>query len=157
MNNSSIVTTTFCRKCYKLRSCLYTKSMSNYSFLCKQCAKNEDLVIECIECGREATKDILKYSGYCHLCYRDNLSECSLCGTETYKNKLIDGICNKCINGTNKPCSKCGDYVSKDKLTRANPIIVESIIKVEIDNFNLKYFFNIKLITSNPPVLPPSL
>ena len=103
MNNSSIVTTTFCRKCYKLRSCLDTKSISNYNYLCKECARVEDLVVKCINCGREATKDILNYSGYCHLCYKDNISECSLCGTETYNNKLIDGICNKCYEGTNKP------------------------------------------------------
>ena len=66
MNNSSIVTTTFCRKCYKLRSCLSTKTMSSYSFLCKECARDEDLVVECIECGREATKAILKHGGYSH-------------------------------------------------------------------------------------------
>ena len=72
MNNSSIVTTTFCRKCYKLRSCLYTKSMSNYSFLCKQCAKNEDLVIECIECGREALVNDIK-DGLCIYCYTREL------------------------------------------------------------------------------------
>ena len=106
MNNSSIVTTTFCRKCYKLRSCLSTKSMSNYSYLCKDCARAEDLVINCINCGREATTEILKHSCYCHLCENDNISECSLCGAETYNNKLIDGVCNKCIEGKNKPCSK---------------------------------------------------
>lgn len=117
MNNSSIVTTTFCRKCYKLRSCLSTKSMSNYSYLCKECARNQDLIVNCISCGREATTDILKHGCYCHLCEHDNISECSLCGAETYNNKLIDGVCNKCIEGKNKPCSKCGDYFSKDKLT----------------------------------------
>ena len=120
MNNSSIVTTTFCRKCHKLRSCLSTKSMSNYSFLCKECAKDEDLVIECINCGREATKDILNYSRYCHLCYRDNISECDLCGKELYNNQLIDGICNKCTSGENKLCNKCGEYFHKDKLTSDN-------------------------------------
>ena len=120
MNNSSIVTTTFCRKCHKLRSCLSTKSMSNYSFLCKECAKGEDLVIECVNCGREATKDILNYSGYCHLCYRDHIAECDLCGAETYSNKLNNGICNKCATGENKPCNKCGEYFSKDKLSSDN-------------------------------------
>ena len=120
MNYSSIVTTTFCRKCHKLRSCLDTKSMSKYSFLCKSCARAEDLVIECINCGREATKDILNFSCYCHLCYRDNIAECSLCGTETYNNKLIDGICNKCIEGINKQCIKCNEYFHKDKLTSDN-------------------------------------
>ena len=53
MNNSSMVTTTFCRKCHKLRSCLDTKSMSKYNYLCKDCARGEDLVVECINCGRE--------------------------------------------------------------------------------------------------------
>ena len=117
MNNSSIVTTTLCRKCHKLRSCLDTKSMSKYNYLCKECARTEDLVIECINCGREATKDILKYGGYCHLCYKDNISECDLCGAETYNNKLVNGMCSKCNNGINKPCTKCGEYFHKDKLT----------------------------------------
>ena len=117
MNNSSIVTTTFCRKCHKLRSCLDTKSMSKCSYLCKECARGEDLVIECINCGREATKDILKHGGYCHLCEKDNISECDLCGAETYNNKLVNGMCSKCNNGTNKPCTKCGEYFHKDKLT----------------------------------------
>ena len=120
MNNSSIVTTTFCRKCYKLRSCLGTKKISNYSFLCKECARGEDLVVECINCGREATKEVLNYSGYCHLCYRDNISECELCGAETYNNKLIDGLCNNCNEGINKPCTKCGEYFHKDKLSSDN-------------------------------------
>ena len=120
MNNSSIVTTTFCRKCHKLRSCLDTKSMSKYNYLCKDCARGEDLVIECINCGKEATKDIIKYSGYCHLCYKDNISECDLCGKELYNNQLVDGICNKCATGENKPCNKCGEYFSKDKLTGDN-------------------------------------
>ena len=120
MNNSSIVTTTFCRKCYKLRSCLDTKSISNYNYLCKDCARGEDLVVECINCSREATKDIIKYGGYCHLCEKDNISECSLCGAETYNNKLIEGICNKCQEGTNRACNKCGEYFHKDKLTSDN-------------------------------------
>ena len=120
MNNSSIVTTTFCRKCHKLRSCLETKSMIGYKFLCKECARNEDLIVSCISCGREATKEILKHGGYCHLCEHDNISECSLCGAEVYKSKLTDGICNKCITGENKQCIKCGNYLSKDKLTSDN-------------------------------------
>jgi DNA-directed RNA polymerase subunit RPC12/RpoP len=120
MNNSSIVTTTFCRKCHKLRSCLETKGVSKYNYLCKECARVEDLVVECINCGREATKDIIKHSGYCHLCEKDNISECSLCGAETYNNKLVDGICNKCQEGINKPCNKCGEYFHKDKLTSDN-------------------------------------
>ena len=120
MNNSSIVTTTFCRKCKKLRSCLDTNTISDYRFLCKECTKEEELLLNCIECGREATTDILKYGGYCHLCYRDNITECSLCGAETYNNKLIEGICNKCYEGTNKPCTKCGEYFSKDKLSSDN-------------------------------------
>ena len=117
MNNSSVVTTTFCRKCFKLRSCLETRTVSNYSFLCKECARNENLVLECVECGREATKDILNYSGYCHLCYKDNLTECDLCGRELYNNQLIDGICNKCASGENRECIKCGEYFPKNKLS----------------------------------------
>lgn len=117
MNNSSIVITTFCRKCHKLRSCLETKGVSKYNYLCKDCARVEDLVVECISCGREATKDIIKYGGYCHLCYKDNISECNLCGKELYNNQLVDGICNKCQEGINKPCNKCGEYFHKDKLT----------------------------------------
>lgn len=117
MNNSSIVTTTFCRKCKKLRSCLETRTLSNYSYLCKECARNQDLVIECMNCGREATKDILNYGGYCHLCYRDNISECDLCGAEAYNSNLIDGVCNKCATGKNKPCTKCGEYFNKNKLS----------------------------------------
>ena len=120
MNNSSIVTTTFCRKCKKLRSCLDTKKISNYSFLCKECARNQDLVIECIECGREATKAILKHGGYCHLCERDNIIECDLCGSEIYKSNSIDGICKKCATGENRECIKCGNYFSENKLTSDN-------------------------------------
>lgn len=111
MNNSSILTTTFCRSCKRLRSCLDTKKISNYSFLCKECARNQDLVIECINCGREATKDILKHGGYCHLCERDNIIECDLCGSEIYKSNSIDGICKKCATGENKECIKCGREV----------------------------------------------
>ena len=77
MNNSSIVTTTFCRKCKKLRSCLETNAISDYRYLCKQCTKEEDLLVTCINCGREATTDILKHGGYCHLCERENISEVS--------------------------------------------------------------------------------
>ena len=116
MNNSSIVTTTFCRKCKKLRSCLETNAISDYRYLCKQCTKEEDLLVTCINCGREATTDILKHGGYCHLCERENISECDLCGAEVYNNNLIDGICSKCATGENKPCAKCGDYFKADKL-----------------------------------------
>ena len=117
MNNSSIVTTTFCRKCKKLRSCLETNVISDYRYLCKQCTKEEDLLVTCINCGREATTDILKHGGYCHLCERENISECDLCGAEVYNNNLIDGICSKCATGENKPCAKCGDYFKADKLS----------------------------------------
>ena len=120
MNNSSILTTTFCRKCYRLRSCLDTKSMSSYSYLCKSCTREEGLLLECTSCGREATKDILNYGGYCHLCYRDHIEECDLCGAETYSSKLNNGICNKCATGENKPCNKCGEYFHKDKLSNDN-------------------------------------
>lgn len=109
MNNSSILTTTFCRKCKKLRSCLETKSNSNYKFLCKECAKEDDLIGNCISCGREGiVSGLLKHGGYCHLCENDNILECELCGDETYGSKLNDGICNKCSTGENKQCMKCG-------------------------------------------------
>lgn len=72
MNNSSIVTTTFCRKCFKLRSCLSTKNSSNYSFLCKECARANDLVIECINCGRESLVNDLD-KGLCIYCKCDSL------------------------------------------------------------------------------------
>ena len=118
MNNSSILTTTFCRKCKKLRSCLETKSNSNYKFLCKECAKEEDLISNCISCGREGVaSELLKHGGYCHLCEKDNITECSLCGAEAYNSNLIDGVCPKCANGTNKPCIKCGEYFNKNKLS----------------------------------------
>ena len=117
MNNSSIVTTTFCRKCKKLRSCLETNAISDYRFLCKQCTREEDLMVNCINCGREATTDILKHGGYCHLCERKNIVECDLCGAEVYSNKVEDGICIKCATGENKPCAKCGDYFKADKLS----------------------------------------
>lgn len=115
MNNSSILTTTFCRKCKKLRSCLETKSNSNYKFLCKECAKEEDLISNCISCGREGVaSELLKHGGYCHLCEKDNITECSLCGAEAYNSNLIDGVCPKCANGTNKPCIKCGEYFKRN-------------------------------------------
>ena len=120
MNNSSIVTTTFCRKCKKLRSCLETNVISDYRYLCKQCTKEEDLLVTCINCGREATTDILKHGGYCHLCERENISECDLCGAEVYNNNLIDGICSKCATGENRECIKCGNYFSENKLTSDN-------------------------------------
>ena len=121
MNNSSMVTTTFCRCCKKLRSCLDGSSVSNYRYICKECARNENLIGQCRGCGREGiSKELLKHGGYCHLCEKDNISECSLCGAETYNNKLVDGICNKCQEGINKPCNKCGEYFHKDKLTSDN-------------------------------------
>ena len=51
------------------------------------------------------------------MCEKDNISECSLCGAETYRSKLIDGICNKCVTGENKQCTKCGEYFNKNKLS----------------------------------------
>lgn len=116
MNNYSYYTTTFCRKCYKLRNCLETNSVSNYRFLCKECSKEEQLTSECISCGRECISSGLKsHGGYCHLCINDNTIECELCGTETYRH--TGNMCKKCATGQNKQCIKCGNYFDKNKLT----------------------------------------
>ena len=126
MNNSSILTTTFCRKCKKLRSCLETKSNSNYKFLCKECAKEEDLISNCISCGREGVaSELLKHCGYCHLCEKDNITECSLCGAEAYNSNLIDGVCPKCANGTNKPCIKWVNI-----LIKINYLVIAYVLNV---------------------------
>lgn len=121
MNHSSLLTTTFCRKCKKLRSCLETHTVSTYRFLCKECGKEEHLIGQCINCGREGIySELLKHGGYCHLCENDNIIECDLCGVEVYKSNSIDGICEKCATGENRECIKCGNYFSKDKLTSDN-------------------------------------
>lgn len=118
MNNSCLLTTTFCRKCKKLRSCLETNSVSNYRFLCKECLKEEGISGECRSCGREGVESLLKkHGGYCHLCINDNIIECSLCGSEAYYHKMNNGICNKCETGKNKPCAKCGEYTKASNLT----------------------------------------
>ena len=75
MNHSSLLTTTFCRKCKKLRSCLETNTVSTYRFLCKECGKEEHLIGQCINCGREGIdSELLKHGGYCHLCEHDNIA-----------------------------------------------------------------------------------
>lgn len=118
MNNSAWLTTTFCRKCKKLRSCLETNSVSNHRYLCKECAKEEHLISTCINCGREGiASELLKHGGYCHLCESDNITECKLCGSEIYNSSAIDGVCKKCASGENVQCMKCGTYHSKDSLT----------------------------------------
>lgn len=118
MNYSSWLTTTFCRKCKKLKSCLETKNISEYKYLCKDCAKGEDLISNCLECGREGiTDELMLHGGYCHLCEGDNIGECVLCGAEKFKSDMNGDTCWDCINGRNKPCVKCGEYYPVDKLT----------------------------------------
>ena len=118
MNNSSMLTTTFCRKCRKLKSCLETNSVSNYRYLCKECAKNEDLISQCISCGREGiTTELMDHGGYCHLCEDNNIVECNLCGAETFRSDTDGYTCYNCLNGKNKACIRCGDYYPVDKLT----------------------------------------
>jgi DNA-directed RNA polymerase subunit RPC12/RpoP len=116
-----MLTTTLCRHCKKLRSCLETNIVSNYRYLCKECAREENLVSECRSCGREGIySELEKHGWYCHLCENDNIIECNLCGNEVYKTYAFNGICKKCINGKNKECIKCGNYFNKEKLTSDN-------------------------------------
>lgn len=129
MNNTSYTTTTFCRKCYKLRSCLDTHNLSNYRYLCKECAGEEKLVVNCISCGREGTTNMLKHGGYCHLCEHKNIVECPLCGAEVYKSMTIEGICHKCVSGENKECTKCGGYFAS-KTVSNNGLCAKCNIKV---------------------------
>lgn len=118
MNNSSWLTTTFCRKCKKLKSCLETNSVSNYRYLCKECAEGEHLISNCISCGREGiTSQLMEHGGYCHLCEDNNIIECQLCGAEKFRSDSDGYTCYDCLNGKNKPCIKCGDYYPNDKLT----------------------------------------
>lgn len=119
MNNSAWLTTTFCRKCYRLRSCLETNNVSTHRYLCKECAKEEHLISTCINCGREGiASELLKHGGYCHLCENNNIVECKLCGAEIYNSNSIDGVCKKCITGQNKQCIKCGTYTNSKKLSK---------------------------------------
>ncbi len=118
ISNATWTTTTFCRKCKKLRGCLNTKNISNHSFLCKECAAEEKLISVCRSCGREGIQNLLnKQGGYCWHCYNDNIHECQLCGSEVYTQNINNGICNKCETGKNKPCIKCGDYINTKKLS----------------------------------------
>ena len=116
MNYSSVLTTTFCRRCKKFRSCLDGSSVSNYRYICKECARSENLIGQCRECGREGiSKELLKHDGYCNLCEHDHVIECKLCGAETYNYK--DGICKKCATGENVACNCCGSYFNKKNLS----------------------------------------
>lgn len=116
--NATWTTTTFCRKCKKLRSCLDTHNVSEYRFLCKECAGENDLVGTCRSCGREGiSRELNKQGGYCWSCYNDNIIECSLCGNEVYNHTLNDGACKKCVSGVNKACIKCGTYISSKNLS----------------------------------------
>ena len=118
LSDATWTTTTFCRKCKKLRGCLDTHSVSGYRYLCKECAAEEQLVSACRSCGREGILKLLnKQGGYCWKCYGDNIQECSLCGAEEYSHKVDDGVCNKCSTGKNRPCIKCGSYMNANKLS----------------------------------------
>lgn len=117
ISNATWTTTTFCRKCKKIRSCLNTSSYTQYTYLCKECADEEKLLSSCRSCGREGLKKLLdKQGGYCWHCYSNNIHECELCGAEVYSYNINDGICNKCATGKNKECIKCGTYVNAKKL-----------------------------------------
>lgn len=117
--NATWTTTTFCRKCKKIRSCLDTNSYTNYRFLCKECAKEEKLMSTCRSCGREGLKKLLdNQGGYCWHCYNDNIHECELCGSEVYSHNIMDGVCDKCTTGKNKQCNKCGSYINAKKLSK---------------------------------------
>lgn len=119
MNNSCYYTFTLCRCCKKFKKCLDGKGISDYSYICLDCAADKNIIGSCISCGREGlSKELRKHGGYCHLCENENISECDLCGKELYKNQLEAGVCNICKNGVNKPCIKCGDYTNSNKLSR---------------------------------------
>ncbi|MGL5713695.1 MAG: hypothetical protein ACRCX2_11800 [Paraclostridium sp.] len=119
ISDATWTTTTFCRKCKKLRECLNTNAYTNYKYLCKECAREEKLLSECRECGREGLKKLLdKQGGYCWHCHSDNIAECELCGKEVYTHNItVDKVCSKCATGKNKACEKCGTYVSSNKLS----------------------------------------
>lgn len=111
MNGSCLYTFTLCRKCKKLRNCLNVSKYSEYSYLCKECSKENEMVGQCVSCGREGIqKHLNRHGGYCHICEGENIHECELCGSEVYSNKFNDGICYKCESGKNKPCNSCGSY-----------------------------------------------
>lgn len=130
MNNSAMLTTTFCRKCKKIRSCLETNGVSNYRYLCKECSKEEHLIGACVHCGKEGiATELLKHGGYCHLCENDNITECKFCGAEIYNSNSIDGVCKKCDSGENKACVKCGTYNSTDNLNN-DGLCVKCSIKI---------------------------
>lgn len=117
MNNSAILTTTFCRKCKKLRSCLESNTVSNHKFLCKKCADNDGVLSNCVLCGREGiAKELNKHGGFCHLCEKENTMNCKQCGKEIYVSNRTDDMCNECFSGINVACRRCGDYVNKNKL-----------------------------------------
>lgn len=115
VHDANRLTFTFCRKCKKLRSCLYS---TTDSYICKSCASEKELIQICASCGRECLKNKLEnQGGYCGHCVNDNIVECDLCGNEVYKNKCSNGVCNSCEEGINQPCSNCGDYIKSEKLS----------------------------------------
>lgn len=116
-HDANWTTTTFCRKCKKLRSCYNTSTISEYRFLCKSCAS--DHIITCKNCGREGLKQLLDMQdGVCGFCLDDSIVECDYCGQEgfAYKLKLSNGMCIDCQSGTNQQCDKCKSYYKVEDL-----------------------------------------
>ncbi|CEP94643.1 Uncharacterised protein [[Clostridium] sordellii] len=76
MNNSCYYTFTLCRCCRKFKKCLIGKGISDYSYICLDCAADKNIIGSCISCGREGlSKELRKHGGYCHLCENENISE----------------------------------------------------------------------------------
>lgn len=116
-HDANWTTTTFCRKCKRLRSCYSTKQVSEYSYLCKSCAYEHISV--CNNCGRECLSKLLDVQeGLCGFCLDDHIVECEFCGKEgyAYQLKLYDGMCIDCQTGKNEQCSKCKIYCKRDNL-----------------------------------------
>lgn len=116
-HDANWTTTTFCRKCKKLRSCYNTSTISEYRFLCKPCTS--DHITTCKNCGREGLKQLLDMQdGLCGFCLDDSIVECYYCGKEgfAYKLKLSNGMCIDCLSGRNQQCDKCKSYYKVDDL-----------------------------------------
>lgn len=116
-HDANWTTTTFCRKCKKLRSCYSTSTISEHRYLCKSCAS--EYISTCRNCGREGLKDLLdKQDGMCGFCLDDSTVECDYCGKEglAYKLKLNNGMCSDCQSGKNQQCDKCKSYYNVDEL-----------------------------------------
>lgn len=112
-HDANWTTTTFCRKCRKLRCCYKTKEISIHSYMCKECSS--EYLSNCRVCGREGLKAIFdKQDGCCGFCLDDEVIECELCGAEGMAYTMDNGICYKCSSGINQKCSKCETYVHSD-------------------------------------------